>query len=137
MLVQDWELDTIIDQSGHTHPVVFCVQDYACQDWKDEVECDQDEIDWAIATLNDALSRPYFTHAGTRNDSAVDTSIALHALGCENVIKWFDEFFSNNPWFEWRNVYEFRKHLQRVEPYLEDWGGSGNEGGATSFSIDY
>lgn len=137
MQVENWELEFTIHQFSGTHPVAFHIQDYAYQDWKYEVECEQDDIDWAIATLNDALSRSYFTTPGTRNDSAVDTSIALHMLGCMDTIKWFDEFFRNNPWFEERNVNAFRHHLQRVEPYLEEWGGYGNEGNASNYAIDY
>lgn len=137
MKVENWELEFTICQNGGTHPAAFRVQDYAYEYWKDEVECDEDDIQWAIDVLNDALSRSYFTTPGTRNDSAVDTSIALHVLGCLDTIKWFDEFFLNNPWFEERNVSAFRHHLQRVEPYLEEWGGYGNEGGATVFTIDY
>lgn len=137
MIVENWDLEFAIRQNGGTHPVAFYAQDYAYADWKHEVECDEDDIQWAIGVLNDALGRSYFTTPGTRNDSAVDTSIALHVLGCSDTVKWFDEFFRNNPWFEERNVSAFRRHLLRVEPYLEEWGGFGNEGGAISFAIDY
>lgn len=137
MKVENWELEFTIHQNGADHYAAFCVQDYACSDWKDEVECDEDDIQWAVDTLNDALSRVYFTTPGSRNDSAVDTSIALHVLGCKDTVKWFDEFFRDNPWFGERNVSAFRRHLIRVEPYLEEWGGFGNEGGATVFAIDY
>lgn len=136
MKVENWILNFTIHQNTE-HSVTFVVQDYAPNEWKEEVECDSDDIDWAIDTLNDALSRSYFTTPGTRNDSAVDASIALHMLGCTNTIAWFDEFFKDNPWFEERNVHAFRHHLQRVYPYLEEWGGYGNEGNASCFAIDY
>lgn len=82
--------------------------------------------------------------AGRRNHDAVDIMCALHALGVsdDDIVEWIDEFLDRTSDFKGHYGESYRnrrdctlEHVNRILPYLEDWGPEGREKEAMNYTI--
>ena len=93
-----------------------------------------------LKTLDDGN----FADDGNRNTNAVNSLIALHVLGYD-AESWMKKFIDkleemkrpsdSKDMFWTRDLNKFRKHVERVLPYLEKWGPEGREYEALDYAI--
>lgn len=93
----------------------------------------------ALHMLISCMNDRDFIDDGHRNYDAVNTSIALHVLGFDPR-KWFNNFFEmilvtyKDMFFE-TDIDRFWDHLDRVYPYLKNWGPIGHESEALNRAL--
>lgn len=104
-----------------------------------ESDCDPDSIEDAVALLNSETMYKRFGRSGARNDSAVNSLIALRVLYPGHEAAWYADwmyaFAKNSVGLGQTDLNLFEEHLDRVAPYLEDWGPDGCEDDALAYQI--
>jgi hypothetical protein len=73
--------------------------------------------------------------SGRRNDDAVDFSIVCWCLDYDPMEK-FDELAIEHGFFDDTQYDIAKEHMERVQPYLEDWGERGTMD-AMKYCINY
>lgn len=112
----------------------FDLDEYGVRYRKTKVN--EDQKNDALKLLEETMDTETFISSGHRNDDAVNTCIALHVLGYDPGM-WLEGFLSvNAEKFYGEDVELFMNHVNRVVPYLYDWGPIGYEGNALYYRID-
>lgn len=89
------------------------------------------EIDIAWTVLEDYMTHPNFVQDYHNNEHGVNACIALHVLGCADVVEWFNAL-DDVVDFEPRDYSTMLHVFERVEPYLYKWGPNEDRGRALS-----
>lgn len=101
-----------------------------------ETGTDEGQKNGALKLLEETMDTETFISRGHRNDDAVNACIALHVLGYDPST-WLEAFLSvNTEKFYGEDVELFMAHVDRVVPYLSEWGPEGIEGNALYYRID-
>lgn len=82
---------------------------------------DEENIEEAMAGLDELWMDCSLGTSGRRNRDAVNMCIYLHVLGCPDVVRWFEEMYDHHVILS----YDHRllmEHVERVNPYLCSWG---------------
>lgn len=113
--------------------MAFDISDYGqCQ----ITNIDEGQKNAAIKLLKETMDTETFISSGHRNDDAVNACIALYVLGYDPD-SWLGSFFYvNSEKFCEGDVKLFMDHVERVIPYLSEWGPKGTEGNALYYRID-
>lgn len=119
----------------------------------EEIEIDTDEFgirngdarfgeheDEALKLLKSTMDDLTFMADGCRNDDAVNSMVALHALGYD-AGEWMSAFCDwlrapkHMTMFHLMDIDAFQEHVERVKPYVVGWGPYGNEAEALGYAI--
>lgn len=92
----------------------------------------------ALELLRDTMNDDTFADDGHRNDDAVNACIALHVMGYD-AESWLERFCAeqganHERWFQ-SDLDKFMEHVERVAPYLNDWGPAGHESQALKYAL--
>ena len=99
-----------------------------------ETSASIDELEEAYDLLQHHTSNPSLAKPGHRNDDAVNICIACRVLGLdpENwIASLCTEAHITDP-----DLSLWLEHVERVLPYLGDWGPNGDEGQALIYAIN-
>lgn len=115
------EMEVDLDEYGHRYKTT---------------SIDEGQKRAALKLLKETMDTETFIRSGYRNDDAVNACIALHVLGYDPG-PWLEAFLSVNAEKFYDNDVElFMDHVERVIPYLCEWGPEGIEGNALYYRID-
>lgn len=102
------------------------------------VPTNADDKTWRVAfdLFKETVDDVTFASGGHRNDDAVNGCIALHVMGYD-CYSWFENYCASqkDSKFYRDDLDKFMEHVERVAPYVETWGPSGNESAALGYSI--
>ena len=104
-----------------------------------ETNADTKDLLKAFEILNEFMCDSDFANDGHRNHCAVNCCIALHVLGYD-AKEWFENWCNDqkqeyDKWYM-SDLDKFMGHVERVYPYLKDWGPKEHEELALGFALD-
>ena len=97
--------------------------------FKFETNASEADVKNAILILEDLFGDPNFLHTneGRFNRDSVNSAIALHVLGVDDVVTWMKTFDDFVDYFigDWVHIVE---KYECIDHYLKTWGPLGNRG---------